>query len=68
MLANDVYEPSFSPWESNVVLVKKTDGTLRFCVDYRQLNNLTVKDTTHCQELIRVSTRWVGQNISQRWA
>ena len=45
MLANDICEPSFSPWASNVVLVKKSDGTLRFCIDYRQLNNLTVKDS-----------------------
>ena len=45
MLANDICEPSNSPSASNVVLVKKSDGTLRFCVDYRQLNNLTVKDS-----------------------
>ena len=45
MLANDVCKPSFSPWASNLVLVKKSDGTLRFCVDYCQLNNLTVKDS-----------------------
>ena len=45
MLANDICEPSVSPWASNVVLVKKSDGTLRFCVDYRQLNNLTIEDS-----------------------
>ena len=45
MLANNVCEPSNSPWASNVVLVKKSDGTLRFCIDYRQLNSLTVKDS-----------------------
>ena len=45
MLANDICEPSYGPWASNVVLVKKSDGTLRFCIDYRQLNNLTVKDS-----------------------
>ena len=45
MLTNDICEPSFSPWASNVVLVKKSDGTLRFCIDNRQLNNLTVKDS-----------------------
>ena len=45
MLANDICEPSVSPWASNVVLVKKSDGTLRFCVDYRQLKILTIKDS-----------------------
>ena len=45
MLANDICKPSVSPWASNIVLVKKSDGTLRFCVEYRQLNNLTIKDS-----------------------
>ena len=35
---------SFSPWASAVVLVKKKDGGLRFCIDLRKLNNRTVKD------------------------
>ena len=34
-----------SPWASTVVLVWKKDGGLRFCIDLRKLNNLTVKDT-----------------------
>ena len=45
MLANDICEPSYVPWATNVVLVKKSDGSLRFCIDYRQLNNLTMKDS-----------------------
>ena len=35
---------SFSPWASVVVLVRKKDGGLRFCIDLQKLNNRTVKD------------------------
>ena len=39
-----VIEPCSSPWVSNVVVGKKKDGTLRFCIDYRRLNEATRKD------------------------
>ena len=44
MLKRDVIEPSSSPWASSIVLAKKKDGTTRFCIDYRKLNDATVKD------------------------
>ena len=44
MRRQEVIEPANSPWASNIVLAKKKDGTLRCCVDYRQLNDVTKKD------------------------
>jgi hypothetical protein len=44
MLTQGVIEPAQSPWASNLVMIRKKDGSLRCCIDYRHLNAMTRKD------------------------
>jgi hypothetical protein len=43
MLSKGLIRPSASPWGSPVLFVDKRDGTIRLCVDYRKLNEVTIK-------------------------
>ncbi|PIK58928.1 hypothetical protein BSL78_04145 [Apostichopus japonicus] len=72
MLREDIVEPSSTSWSSPVVLVKKKDGSTRFCVDYRKLNAVTTKD---CYPLPRIDdsldtlagSRWFSTLASGYW-
>ena len=45
MLDAGIIQESVSEWASSPVLIRKRDGSVRWCIDYRALNNVTVKDT-----------------------
>ena len=44
MLSKGLVRPSASPWGSPIIFVDKRDGTTRLCVDYRKLNDVTIKN------------------------
>jgi hypothetical protein len=44
LLNKGFIRPSSSPWGCPTIFVKKKDGTLRMCVDYRPLNAVTIKN------------------------
>ena len=44
MLTSGIVRESKSPYASQVILARKKDGTMRFCIDFRKLNALTIKD------------------------
>ena len=44
LLDKGLIQPSVSPWGAPVLVVRKKDGSLRFCIDYRELNRVTVKN------------------------
>ena len=44
LIESDFIRPSTSPWGAPVLFVKKKDGSLRMCIDYKMLNSVTIKN------------------------
>ena len=63
MLDGGAIRPSNSPWCNAVVLVRKKDGTLRFCIDFFQLNERTEKDSFPMPRMIDTMETMVGVKI-----
>ena len=54
--------PSSSPYASSVVLVKKKDGTLRMCIDFRALNKKTIKNRYPIPRIDEIMYELFGSN------
>lgn len=63
MLDNKIIRMSTSPWASPVVLAKKKDGTMRFCVDYRKLNRVTRQDAYPLPRIDQILEKLVGKHF-----
>ena len=63
MLDGGAIRPSNSPWCNAVVLVRKKDGTLRFCIDFRRLNDRMEKDSFPMPKMIDTMETMVGARI-----
>lgn len=71
LLDNNIIQPSTSPWNFPIVVVKKKNGDLRLCVDYRGLNNITsrpifpIPDTSTICDALSGSCFFSSLDLSQ---
>ena len=63
LLEKKFVRPSVSPWGAPVLLVKKKDGSMRLCVDYRQLNKVTIKNKYPLPRIDDLMDQLVGARV-----
>ncbi|MCI11448.1 RNA-directed DNA polymerase (Reverse transcriptase) [Trifolium medium] len=63
LLEKKFIRPSVSPWGAPVLLVKKKDGSMRLCVDYRQLNKVTIKNKYPLPRIYDLMDQLVGARV-----
>jgi hypothetical protein len=67
LLDKGYIRPSVSPWGAPILFVKKKDGTLWLCIDYRQLNKMTIKNKYPYPGLMIYLTRLEEKKYSLNW-
>ena len=72
LLALGMIQPPLSPWASGIVMVKKKSGELRFCCDFRPLNEVTIKDAYPLpridESMARLRKEKIYTSIDLAWA
>ncbi|MCI36275.1 RNA-directed DNA polymerase (Reverse transcriptase), partial [Trifolium medium] len=63
LLEKKFIRPSVSPWGAPMLLVKKKDGSMRLCVDYRQLNKVTIKNKYSLPRIGDLMDQLVGARV-----
>ncbi|KAL0448539.1 UNVERIFIED_CONTAM: Transposon Ty3-G Gag-Pol polyprotein [Sesamum latifolium] len=66
LLDKGFIRPSISPWGAPVLFVKKKDGSMRLCIDYRQLNRITIKNKYPLPRIDDLLDQLKGATISPK--
>ncbi|GJV16208.1 hypothetical protein Tco_1361531 [Tanacetum coccineum] len=64
MLENGFIRPSVSPWGAPVLFVKKKDGSMRLCIDYRKLNRITIRNRYPLPRIDNFKSAFLGHIVS----
>ena len=63
LLDKGFIRPSVSPWGAPVLFVKKKDGSMRLCIDYRELNKVTVKNMYPLPRIVDLFDQFEGVQV-----